>query len=724
MKYWGKVACVVFAIGFSAVFVLAECLNGNALRCEVKPWQGRPALFVNGEPCFPMAFMSYYPEPYRYQQMGKHGVHVYSVAWTLTDKWLGGDRPVKWNTAGLWKGPAAIDHVEIEKSLQAILDADPDALIFPRIYCDSPAWWDLLHPDETNGDGKLGGQKRRQSFSSLVWRRDTAEALKNIVRFVSASKYGSHVIGYMPTSGGTEELASGCDESPCAQKAFHAWLLAQCDGNASAIERRFGKPLDALAIPVSAERMCADCGNFLDPRKSPLVFELRRFHSVQQVDSALAFCRSVKEASDGRLIAGFFYGYTMIWPDTGHLALRRALDCKDVDFITTAGGMSFTETDSVQRAGKLFYSEIDARTSLSKWISQLRPDIDPHGEYNEKRWFGPPTIPDSLQVLKGIYAKNLLNGWALWWFDLWGGWYDNEAFLDLFTEMQKVGDETLRHSRKSAAQIAVFLDEHAYEALPYGTSQWGGKFSWLLAQKAELEKMGAPFDFFLQDEWESLDLSPYRMLVFLNPFVLSERQRQTIRERGMTRDRSLVWLCAPGLIGDGLSPDNVSSLLGMSFGMEAAQPKSKVVLGLPFGEASYEGAGVAPFLHVTAGADAIWGRTPDGRAVVAEKRIGESRNLFVSMPPLPWKTLQQYAKQAGVHIYAEGGGTVYANESYLAVTAAGKQTICLPQKAALKEVLALRKGASAVDDGTVFSAGTAFEMDFTDYPCRIFRMEK
>jgi len=709
--------------------VLWACLaraeaTRSEMRCEVKPWLGKPALFVNGLPRFPMAFMSYYPEPYRYKQIGEHGVHVYSVAWTLTDKWLGGDRPVKWNTPGLWRGPDEIDYPTIEKSLQTLLDADPQALIFPRIYCDSPVWWDLLHPEETNGDGKLGGQKRRQSYSSQVWRNDTAGTLKKIVRYVSASKFKDHVIGFMPTSGGTEELATACDESPCAQKAFRAWLLARFGGDASAVERRFGKPLAALAVPTAAERVSADCGNFLDPQRSPRVIELRRFQSAQQVDAALAFCRAVKEASDGRLIAGFFYGYTLLWPDTGHLALRRALDSKDVDFITTAGGMSFTETDSVLRAGKLFYSEIDARTSLSKWISQIRPDIDPHGEYNEKRWFGPPTVPESLQVLKKIYAKNLVNGWACWWFDLWGGWYDDEAFLKLFSEMQAVGDDALRLPRKSVAQVAVFLDEHAYEVLPYGTSQWGGKFAWLLAQKAELEKMGAPFDFYLQDEIASLDLSPYRMLVFLNPFALSDEQRRTIRERCMTDERMLVWLCAPGLAGDRLSADNVSALLGMTFEMAASRPKSRVALSLPGAPPAYDGAGVAPFLSVAAGADDAYGRTDDGKIVVAEKRIGDSRNLFVSMPPLPWKALQSLAGWAGAHIYAEAGGTVYASERYLAIAASGRQTIRLPEKAALKEVLALRKGASATDGGLSCPAGTAFEIDFTETPCRIFTLEK
>ncbi len=696
--------------------------NASKMLCEVKSHQGKPTMFVNGVPRFPMAYTSYYPEPFRYKQMGEHGVHFYSVTLTLTDKWLGGDKPVKWNTPGLWRGPGEVDLSVVEASLKKILDADPNALIFPRIYCDSPAWWDLLHPEETNGEGALGGQARRQSFSSLAWRRDAAAAVEKIVRAVTLSKYGTHVIGFMVTAGGTEELAKAYDPSACAQKRFREWLLEQYGKDPAALERLFGGKAEALAIPPFDACAKGDCGNFLDPQKSRLVIDYRRFQSLEIVDSALAFCRAVKEGSDGRLIAGLFYGYTRIWPDTGHLALRRVLDCKDVDFVTTAGGFSYTETDSVLKAGKLFYSEIDTRTSLSQWISKLRPDIDPQGLYNEKRWFGPPTIPESLQRLKAVFAQNLVNGWANWWFDLWGGWYDDEAFLRMFAQMQAVGDESLRHPRQSAAQIAVVLDENAYRYLPYGAAQNGGKFAWIIAQLNAVAAVGAPYDFYLLDDLSDLDLSRYRMVVFLNSFALSEDQRQMIRSRCMTDRRLLVWMYAPGLISDRLSADNISSLLDMDVRMAAAHPKAQVTVKRATGVTNYEGAAVSPFLYVAGGADAAVGQTAEGQAVVAEKQEAGCRNLFVSMPPLPAHVLRHYAGQAGVHLYGEAGCTVYASESYLALLASGRQTVRLPKRAALKEVLALRKGASSLSEGEAFPVGTAFDMDFSEYPCRVFRV--
>ncbi len=718
---WLCVASALSSLRCGAAPQPPEVIDAR-MRCEVKEHHGRPTMFVNGTPRFPMAYTSYYPESFCYKQMGAHGVHVYSVTLTLTDKWLGGDKPVKWNTTGLWRGPDEIDLAVVEASLKKVLDADPNALIFPRIYCDSPAWWDLLHPEETNGEGTLGGQARRQSFSSLVWRRDTAAAVAKLVRGVAASKYSSHVIGFMVTAGGTEELAKGPDPSACAQKRFREWLLEQHGNDAAAIGRLFGKKIEELSIPSFAECSAGDCGNFLDPQKSRLVIEYRRFHSTELVDSALAFCRAVKEGADGRLIAGLFYGYTRIWPDTGHLALRRVLDCKEVDFVTTAGGFSYTETDSVLKAGKLFYSEIDTRTSLSQWISKLRPDIDPQGVYNEKRWFGPPSISESLQRLKAVFAQNLVNGWANWWFDLWGGWYDDEAFLRMFAQMQSAGEESIGLPRKSVAQVAVVLDENSYRYLPYGVAQNGGKFAWIIAQLNSVATIGAPHDLYLLDDLSDLDLSRYRMIVFLNAFALSEGQRKMIRERCMTERRLLVWMYAPGLISDGLSADNVSSLLGMDVRMEAAHPKSQIAVKLGGAETNYEGAAASPFLYVAGGADAALGSTAEGQLVVAEKAGAQCRNLFVAMPPMPAHLLRHYARQAGVHLYCEADSTVYANESYLAVTASGRQTIRLPKKAALKELLALRKGASALSEGDAFPAGTAFVMDFSEYPCRVLRV--
>jgi beta-galactosidase len=716
----------------------ATTAPAEGIRCEIRPYTGRPTVFVDGVPRFPMAFMSYYPQQYRYREMSQHGIHVYSLSLTLTEKWLGGAQRVKWNRPALWTGPDTIDFATVDKSLQEILDVDPQALIFPRIFCDSPAWWDSLHPDD--GIGPMGTPLRRQSFSSLAWRQDTAAALRKIVRHVSASKYGQHVIGYMLTAGGTEELGRGCESSPCAQRRFRQWLAEKHGPDGHAIEQRFGKPLDAITIPARDELITPVCGDFLDPQRSRLVIEYRQFHPQEVVDGALALCRAVKQESQGRLMTGIFYGYTRWFHDQGHLALRRVLTSKDVDFITTTGAsgsqtghlavgkgafLPGTEVDSVLKAGKLFYYEVDARTSLSRWISQTRPDIDPEGFYNEQRWLGPPTLADSLQLYKAIFARVLVSGWAHWWFDLWGGWYDDPAFLRMFAQMQQVGDRALHRSRKSVAQIAVLLDENAYRYRPYGPGRdW--RIPWIEGQLYELNRIGAPYDFYLLDDLQTLDLTRYRMIVFLNAFALSDQQRQLIRTRCMTGGRQLVWLYAPGVINETLSAGNISSLLGMDVRMEAARGKTPISVQGIDGVQRYDASAVKPFFYVAGGADAVVGRTSDGRTVVAEKNGPRGRQVFVAAPPLPWRALRHYAQQANVHLYTNGDDVVFASESYLAVAApvSGRRTLRLPQPAALHEVLALPKGGTTLGQNQVFPKSTTFELDLADHTCRVFEIER
>ncbi len=246
------------------------------------------------------------------------------------------------------------------------------------------------------------------------------------------------------------------------------------------------------------------------------MIDYRQFHSDETVDVAIGLCKAVKEASGRRLMTGVFYGYTRVLPEWGHLALRRLLESDAVDFVSnpySSGGRkshlwvgqrdfhTFTENDSVQRAGKLFYYETDIRTSQSRWISQLRPELDPKGEYNSDSWLGPPTIADSLQLLKAVFAKVLLSGSANWWFDLWGGWYDHEQILQLFARMQAIGDESIHRSSKSVAQIAVLLDEKAYcyLAMPQAEGRYAydrGRFAWVENQLASLAGL-APLTTFI-----------------------------------------------------------------------------------------------------------------------------------------------------------------------------------------------------------------------------------
>jgi len=734
---------ILLAVWFSTALTLAATPTTNGpVVCQLRQHTGRPTLFINGQAQFPMAFASYFPQPFRYREFGTHGVHVHFLCLPLSDKWISWSvRRVSNHMPGIWTAPNTLDTAALDRKIGEIVTGDPQAYIILRVYCESPTWWDAQHAEDVRAVAY--GVPLRQSFSSTAWRNDTAAVLERLVRYVAAAPYGNRVIGYMPTLGDTEEVADTVvDLSPCAQRGFRVWIEERYAHDSATIERLFGCPEDAISIPPVARRYmpphptpgltAGDVGNFLDPQRSRRVIDYRQFESDKMADAVIALCRAVKQASSGRLLTGAFYGYTRIFPDTGHLALRRMLDSDVVDFISTphsSGGRNYrrslgysdfqspTHIGTLQQAGKLFYAETDTRTSVSRWISETRPEIDPDGEYKQPGWLGPPTIQDSLEVLKMVFARVLTHGAANWWFDLWGGWYDDPQILDLFGRMQTLGQQSLHVSRRSVAQIAVLVDERAYCYLPYTAAEHGGRFRWTSVQMGQLGRIGAPYDVYLLDELKHLDLTRYRMLVFLDAFVLSDAERQLIRTRCMRDQRLLVWLYAPGLIrNDRLAVENVASWLGMELASQPTQPETKVRLDLPDGPVTYAGAAVAPLLWVRGGADATTGRLPDGRAVVAERATPQCRNLFVAMPPLPYTALQHYARSAGVHLYADGGDVVLANEHYLvlATATAGRRPLRLPHRAALEELLPFGPAQH-------HTANTQFQIDMPAHACRIFQ---
>lgn len=687
--------------------------------CRIDDLNGRPTMFINGKPRFPMAFISYLPEQFRYRNMAEAGIHFFSLSVTLGDRWFNCNNPkVRLPKKGLWRGPGKIDFAPLEESIKEILKVDPNAYIFPRIYCDSPEWWDELHPEELNI--LSDGTPLRQSFSSLRWREDTAEILKEIARFVAKAPWGDRIIGYHIAAGGTEEWAHNRlpgtygDYSPCAQRRFREWM-----------KERYGIERD-IRIPSVEERKRGDLGDFLDPEKSRLVIAYNEFYSNEIVDSALHLCKAVKEETNGNLLTGVFYGYTLVpwFKDNGHLALSRLLGSPYIDFIScTNGAGKFTslgehdmhflfETDSIQKAGKLIYYEADTRTCHSQWVSKLRPDIDPEGSYNNEGWFGPPTIEGSLELLKAVFSRVLITGSALWWFDLWGGWYDDKRILDLFAELQKIGDESLGLSRKSISQIAVIVDEKSLHYLPTGCS-----FNWIRSQMHEIGRIGGPYEIYLLDDLERIDLSRFRMVIFLNAFALSGNEREVIRQRYTSGDRLLLWLYAPGFInGSSISADNISSLLNMEIGMGEIPFDLDIKVKLPGkGVLTYKGAKTSPSIWVEPGTQTDYGWVSDGRAVLSEDRGRDHWNVIACVPPIPWTVIQYFAHKAGVHIFSEAGDIVYANKDYLAISAAkpGIRKIELPEEVYLKEL---------VGSGVGFGPGKEFNIDFGEHTCRLFQI--
>ena len=91
----------------------------------------------------------------------------------------------------------------VDAQCQEVLDANPNALLLPRISCNSPQWWREAHPeDDMVWDS--GPQFGYPVVASPAYRRDAAERLALLVTHLEA-KFGPHMAGYHPSGQNSDE---------------------------------------------------------------------------------------------------------------------------------------------------------------------------------------------------------------------------------------------------------------------------------------------------------------------------------------------------------------------------------------------------------------------------------------------------------------------------------------------------------------------------------------
>ncbi len=590
-----------------------------------------------------------------------------------------------------WPAPGEqTDWTATDSACEQVLRANPKALLLPRFGVDPPDWWRKAHPNEvmTWDDGS---KQVYAVVASPAYRRDAAARVAALVEHLER-KFGDRMAGYHPCGQNTGEwfyqdtwgnLLNGY--APADTTAWRVWLQTRYRNDA-ALQEAWRDPtatLNSAAVPSAAQRRATPNGVLRNPATEKPLIDFAEFQQEAMADLVCELARATRQASRGRKLVVFFYGYLFefgtirLGPATcGHYALRRVLDSPDIDVLCSPiayfdrgiGGSApmMTAAESVALAGKMWLSEDDTRTHLTSG-----PDA--------ALYEGAKNLGETKNILRRNVAQAATRNFATWWMDLGAtGWFNESRLWDEMRRLEPVDRVFLEERFPYRPEVAAVIDERSM--LETSSSAWTVTADGIYTVRRPLGRMGAPYGQYLLDDVVRGRVHS-KLYVFLNAWQLSAAQRKALRAN--TRGACKVWCYAPGFHdGDHTSPEAMKELTG--FRLVPVSPAKALATPTEYGkQLGLRGSvGVDRAVRpLFAAADATPTETlatySDGSPAVALRKTAGGWSMFVGVPGLTSDLLRIAARKGGVHLHTQTDCNVYANGPIIALHAAQDGPISL-----------------------------------------------
>lgn len=434
---------------------------------------------------------------------------------------------------------------------------------------------------------------------------------------------------YIPACGSTDEWMDLCDGGAGKYKSerYRAWCR----------EKGLPVPDD---VPARSRRGRFGFENVLrDPATDAESIRYWRFTSSLVCDTIREFADRVRKRCGREIEPGVFYGYILElggdWVKKGHLAYQELLASGSIDFLISPGtyehrkigdgGGFMVPMGTVRRFGRNYLHECDQRTHC------FNPNLSRAVRLEFQHW------QDEAEDIAGMrreMALSLIHHTSLWWFDMWGGYYQSPAVFDNLARMKELWDRYSGDDSPGRAEIALVVDPDG-AALVNDEAAGADRFHRDLCHL--LNRVGAPFEAVSFDDLlEPGAAEKYKFLVFASIFELSEERLRRYREWIAGGGRTILWLYAAGI----------------SDGIQIQLERNRELAGVPFG---------TPGLSLT--------------------EYDSHRTLYLCRPEeLTVPLLRQAVRDAGVHIWTEEEAPVFANARLAAFHTArgGERSLMFP----------------------------------------------
>ena len=721
---------------------------------ELKPWQGKPAIFLDGQPEAPV-FYALTDVPggrWSWEEIPQHnlcnfceaGIRLFQLDIFLEQ---------------LWTGPDEFSLELAQRQIRGALEACPQAAVVFRFHLNPPKWWLDQNPSEqvayepgtpaepfeplrlsriVQDDSRL---PVRVSLASEKWRKDASEMLARFCQEFSKTPEGKALIGIQAACGVYGEwhqwgfIEHEADFSPPMQAFYKKWLKEKY-GTDAALQKAWGAAsvqFETASVPTPEERK-QQAGEtlFKDPVLQRKTIDYYECQHELVADDILFFCKTAKENWPRPILTGAFYGYYFSMFNRqaagGHLALQKVLNSPWIDYLS--GPQVYYPDDgydpgepyrsrslvhSVQLHGKLWLDEYDQQPRRTFPILNGRDNTE---QYRKN-------MQENIAALRRNVLSSLTRGAGLWFYDFGpggmnlhkknehdiqsgtSGYWDHPEYLKEIKALKKLADDQLHQPWQPASDVLLVYDTEVFYHLK-STRQDTCPIThqvvdWL---PLSLYYAGVAFDAIHLVDLGLVDFSHYKAVIFANTWLLNEQDRKVIREKVSKGGRHLFWMYAPGFTdGQSLQPEAVSEVTG--FQLERIfYEKPPAVRPIPqvfYLPEQTAWKSLDPLFAIRDNEAAVAGRfihDPSASAF-GKKKFPTHTSWFLAIPPTDGLWWRYFFQQAGVHSYTTEG-VVYAGNGLLVLhtKSGGKQQVVLKKGKVVELDLPAGPGTTVLDAGS------------------------
>ena len=646
------------------------------MKSKVTRHNGILKIDIDGKLYNPLSFKSFRPNPKNVSEFYDAGIRLFSVLSSGITSALG----VPYSVYGeSWIGENKYDFSKIDDQMDMFIKNAPDGYFAPMLQLDTRDWYLKLHPEVPNSFTHLS-----QIAHDDIWRKAAADYMKAAINHIE-EKYGDRVYGYFLLCGTTTEWFSERDfeaSHPIKEKGFKKWT---CNENAY--------------LP-SLERLNIKGNVFLTEEEND-VYLARKFHSETIADLILYFAGEAQSVIKHNKLLGLYYGYLFelggerLYND-GALDYEKVFLCPDIDMISSPSSYPYRKLEdpsafmvtkeTLEAHNKLYFLEFDHITHVSP--EEIKEGFDENSSNGiivkipgaERKC---KNETESLNLMYRDFVLCTANRTALWWFDMFDGWFRSKDMMNAISHMIGINKKLCDLKTESVAEIAVFAE---------GEAMYRARKSSKLATvclsniRRTLAECGAPYDIYSISDLELEKINDYKLYIFVNQYDMSDKTKTLIEEKCKKAGKTVLWLYAPDYANNGdLDVSNISKVSQINISVSNDDNG-----GLVYNNAAYNYNLSAPYFYVDDTNSIPLANFENGNIAAAYKEVNDYKSFYVATANLPSALLTDIARLAGVFVYSDNPKVyTYVNSNIIGVYNATENEclISLKEDCAYKDLI-------------------------------------